>query len=377
VGVTSRHEHSLLVVTESASSWGAEASLLELLKGLPSTWRATVLVAANSPLLAIEPPARVTIEAYGFASHPALRSGSFRSSTTRERVEEALSLLKGAIRACRLTRRHDVVLGFSLWQCPEFLMGARLSRTPFVLDLHDDFSGGVVNRIVRAMAAASAAVIAPSQHVFMRYGLTTGGRIHVVPRPVPAAGAPVRARPRDPSRPLRVGMFGQIAPHKGVVDLISAAESLPKGLVELTVVGGTSPSSRSEYEAECAGRIAALGDGSRLLPRVPDIEQYARWCDVIVNLSHQEAFGRSIVEALAHGALPLVLDGSGPAEIIRDTGHGVVLGSSAELAEMLARLAQGSELRTAPPDPASMLMRYAPDRATAAYWTIATRAANS
>lgn len=373
--MTSRHEHSLLVVTESASSWGAEASLIELLKGLPPTWRATVLVAANSPLLAIEPPARVTIKAYGFASHPALRSGSFRSSTTRERVEEALSLLKGALRACRVTRQHDVVLGFSLWQCPEFLMGARLSRTPFVLDLHDDFSGGVVSRIVRAMAAASAAVIAPSQHVFTRYGLTTGGRVHIVPRPVPAAADPVAARPRDPSRPLRVGMFGQIAPHKGVVDLISAAESLPKGLVELTVVGGTSPSSRSQYEAECAERIAALGDASRLLARVPDIEQYARSCDVIVNLSHQEAFGRSIVEALAHGALPVVLAGSGPAEIVQDTGHGVVLASSAVLAETLARLAEGSEPEMASPDTDSMLMRYAPDRATAAYWTIATHAA--
>ncbi|WP_341850028.1 glycosyltransferase [Frigoribacterium sp. CFBP9030] len=214
-------------------------------------------------------------------------------------------------------------------------------------------------------------VLAPSHHVLARYGLTPRDGVTVVPRPVPAADSPVAPRLRNSGRPLRVGMFGQIAPHKGVMDLVSAVESLTPGLIELTVVGGAPTDEQSTYEADCGARIAALSTDSALLPRVPDIGPYARACDVIVNLSHQEAFGRSIVEALAHGALPVVLDRSGPAEIVREAGRGTILSDVSELAECLRVLADGSSAVDTAWTPGAALSRYAPSRATADYWRTA------
>ncbi|VAX20401.1 hypothetical protein MNBD_NITROSPINAE02-1026 [hydrothermal vent metagenome] len=71
----------------------------------------------------------------------------------------------------------------------------------------------------------------------------------------------------------------------------------------------------------------------------PDIGKLYRKADILVMFTKSEAFGLAIVEAMASGAVPVVINENGPAEIVTDSVDGFIAPSSEreELIEAINR----------------------------------------
>ncbi|MFW5826260.1 MAG: tRNA-queuosine alpha-mannosyltransferase domain-containing protein [bacterium] len=120
-----------------------------------------------------------------------------------------------------------------------------------------------------------------------------------------------------------------------------------------------------------AFRIALLGENFHLVPKaflrarerfadeivhygyVADRAAYHRWlaaADIVVSTSIQENFGISVVEAVAHGARPLLPRRLSYPEIIPEEYHDALYDSPAELVEKLV-----AALRSPSPPPAGLV----------------------
>jgi len=311
-------------VTRSSEVWGAEETLLLLLEESEANgFRPTVLTERASPLIPLLEARNISVVRHEFARHPALeRSGSLSRATALDLLGEASSILRGARRVARILRQFDVAVAFSLWQSPEVAVGGFLARTPAIIDLHETFDGKAGKRVLNVLLKGFTAVIAPSKLLISDYGAAR--RAAIVPRPVAIEHRAIRPELAR-SQPITVGMFGQISPHKRVLEL--ADELLradDSGRVRLLVVGGRPENERSPYETRVREVLAGFTNGSAVIERQPTVDGLMRECDFIVNVSAHEAFGRTVVEGTINGATPLVLRGSGPAEIVEATGTGLI-----------------------------------------------------
>ena len=336
----------VLVVTESLSVWGAERTLIELAKNVDrETVALTFLVARESPFARVLEEMGFPVILHRFAAHPALvKYGSLGSANLPTLLHEVFASVIGGIRLSRYARKFDALLSFSIWQSIETLIAARVGGAKFVLDVHETFSGSKGHTVTRALAKMSDLVIAPSESVLMRSGIVIGSKVVVIPRPV---GHPaVMARSSAVVLPLTLGVFGQIAPHKGIAQLVSAVASIETGTVRLLVVGGRQHDSQSEYEQEVRAAAAVVGSNTEVIDAVPSVFELMNLCDFVVNASDHEAFGRGVVEGIASGSTPVAIGEAGPSEIIRATGIGVILESLADVAPFLEAVKDGSETVT-------------------------------
>lgn len=312
----------ILFLTQSAEVWGAEQSLLLLLgEAKRNGFEPIVAVAPKSPFRDVLLEDGYAVVTHRFARHAALeRGGSLQSAHPADFVRECLSILGGAIRLVRLFRSYDVVVAFSVWQSIEVGLAAKIARVNSVLDLHETFHGKIGVRLVRTVARLFNATIAPSAMLLATYGLSA--RAHVIPRPARSTIRSTLARPSG-MFPTTVGIFGQISPHKGVLDLVNGIAKLGRDNLRLLVVGGRPSSLRDAYEEEVRAKVQSLGPGSTVVERQADVGQLMSECDFVVNVSVHEAFGRTVLEAVSSGAVPLVLQGGGPAEIVSQikVGH--------------------------------------------------------
>ncbi len=93
--------------------------------------------------------------------------------------------------------------------------------------------------------------------------------------------------------------------------------------------------------------VAALGNGGRIGAFEPDVRPWLAACDVLALTSRQESFGLVLLEAAAFAKPVVATRAEGPAEIIRhgETGLLVPIGDAVALAEALAVLAAGRDMR--------------------------------
>lgn len=135
--------------------------------------------------------------------------------------------------------------------------------------------------------------------------------------------------------PLRVCFVGRLVPYKGADMLLAAAAELIRaGRVAVEVIGDglMLPALRAFAEHE------ALGDGVRFAGWVPHAELKHRLLqnDVFGFPSIREFGGAVVLEAMALGLVPIVVDYGGPGELVSPgTGFAVPLGARDEL---IARL---------------------------------------
>lgn len=329
----------VLFVTESREVWGAEESLLLILSEAQKHGiEAEVALRPGSPLAPRLAEIGVRFIEHRFASHPALsRNGSLSSATKLDLLRDGFSTLFGGLRGVFLVSRFDVVVPFSLWQTPETVLASRLTRRTSVIDIHETFHGVLGKKMVRMLAGLASGTISPSKHLAEQYQIAEA---RIIPRPVITPQGAVQPTRND--RVVTLGMFGQISPHKRVLELVQAFKALDSS-VRLLIVGGRERSNRSEYELEVRNEVESMADGSQVVERQRDISLTMSQCDFVANVSEHEAFGRTVVEAIANGSTPLVLDGTGPAEIVRMTGIGYVFESIESLA------AHAASRPTAPP----------------------------
>lgn len=352
--------------------WGAERSLLTILSSKVAKAKdITVFVAPGSPLIPLLRESQINFQTYSFAELGSQAGGGLQRSSAATVARDATTVLMSALAIRRIVRRYDCAVSFGLWETAEVALGARLAGRPCIFDFHVTFDSRRGRLLLRGLMHMLTGAIAPSKATYTQAGLeATGGGRSVVPRPVQSIGGADRVRMDGHDR-LRVGIFGQVDPRKSVLEVTQNLGRY-QDLIELWVVGTNPSDMRSAYESQVATEIARHGPNWKLIDRVHNPFELMSQCDVVLNASKHESFGRTVVEALQLGALPIVLAGGGPQEIVEQSGFGKVVRSMDDMTEALVDLAKKFRDKPSPlvscESSRRMAEFHAPDRIAAIYF---------
>ena len=131
--------------------------------------------------------------------------------------------------------------------------------------------------------------------------------------------------------PLKVIFIGRLVPYKGADMLISAAASLLKAKeITLEIIGEGPERSALEAQIQQLGLTGTV----QLTGQIPQAQLSERLAvaDIFAFPSIREFGGSVVVEAMATGLMPVVVDYGGPGEIVtHSTGYKIPLGSRADI----------------------------------------------
>lgn len=220
-----------------------------------------------------------------------------------------------------------------------------------------------LNRLHKLTLARVARVIAVSKAVansLRSQRICDEGRIEVIPNGIDLKRfenplsetdhATVREK-LGVKRRLLVGTVGSFLPLKGFEEFVRAASivSRLRDDVDFVIIGDNEPRNR-DYRMHIERLVQDLGL-TRLLRLVNwsgDLTPFYQALDIYVSSSHSEAFGLSIVEAMAANRAVVATATEGAKEIVKDNVTGVIVpvGDVEKLAESIARLLGDANERT-------------------------------
>jgi glycosyltransferase involved in cell wall biosynthesis len=199
----------------------------------------------------------------------------------------------------------------------------------------------------RSTRDAAAATITGSIATWAQMARWRDRCVYVPENAIDPARFPDAPPPELPPRPLRVAFVGRLVPYKGADMLLEAAAPLVReGRVVVDVIGDgpQMPALRAQVAA------AGLGAGVALDGWVDhrDLAERLRRAHVFGFPSVREFGGGVVLEAMALGLAPVVVDYAGPAELVTPTtGFRVPIGSREEVVArfraILAELADHPE----------------------------------
>lgn len=188
--------------------------------------------------------------------------------------------------------------------------------------------------VIDPVLAHATHVIAPSIATAAVYPLM--GATSLVPNVVDvhAFDEVAGERGRDPASPVRVALVGSTTARKGLLDFVAIARRLEPADAQFVVVG---PVSDLLAHLQVTGELPPNVHVAGYAATPPDAMRQA---DIVLSLSNcQEAFGRTIVEAMAAG-LPVVgFAQGGTPELIVDGGTGFLV-APGDLDGAVQRVAQ-------------------------------------
>lgn len=130
---------------------------------------------------------------------------------------------------------------------------------------------------------------------------------------------------RVPGKQLKAVFVGRLVPYKGAdMAVEAAAELIRSSKLSLTIVGD----GPARVRLEALGRDLQLQHGLKFAGWVPQqcVHEYLCEADLFLFPSIREFGGAVALEAMAMGAVPIVVDYAGPAELVnRETGYLVAL----------------------------------------------------
>jgi glycosyltransferase involved in cell wall biosynthesis len=170
-------------------------------------------------------------------------------------------------------------------------------------------------------------------------------RLAVVPNgvPVPAPADPAQRTRARQSLGLGDGevaalYVGRLEERKDPLGAVSAVEAARAGGAEVVLlIAGDGPLER-EVSARQSKGVQTLGHRD-------DLEDLYAAADLFVLPSHREGMSFALLEAMAHGLVPVVSDGPGHAETVGSAGVVFPAGDLPALSESLAALAADPEAR--------------------------------
>ncbi len=182
-----------------------------------------------------------------------------------------------------------------------------------------------------AMYRATAAIIAGSRHTASEVPADHQDKVVWIPENGidPARFSATAAPPAV--APLRGVFIGRLVPYKGPDMLLEAAAPLlADGRMTIDVIGDGPMRGALEAQAKAAN-IAETVTFHGQVPhdRVQDI---AADCQLLTFPSIREFGGGVVLEAMALGVVPVIVDYAGPGELVDDTiGYKVAIGDRAEV----------------------------------------------
>ncbi len=198
----------------------------------------------------------------------------------------------------------------------------------------------------KATRRAASAVIVGSAVAWLEAVAVAGAQrcFYMPENAIDTAGLALTARGYG-ERPLRVAFVGRLVPYKGADLLVRAAAPLVQsGRVVLDIIGGGPQMASLQRLVDALG----IGTGVRLAGWVPHHRLQERLTHSVVFCfpSVREFGGAVVIEAMALGLVPVVLDYGGPSEVVSpETGIRVPLGSvPALIANLRASLAYLADL---------------------------------
>jgi len=185
-----------------------------------------------------------------------------------------------------------------------------------------------------------------SEYVKMQFldGVTDNGRIHVVHA---GLNLPNHTAPKHPF----ILYVGRQTPNKGVLEYAQALEIvLPKFPAwQGVIVGGRRhevSETLSDYEQDIKRVMDGIGERALMCGFLPHEETMACFRDaaiVVVPSLWDEPYGRTALEAMAHGCAVITSGRGGLAEIVGDTGILVKDVTPESLAEAITALIENPE----------------------------------
>jgi glycosyltransferase involved in cell wall biosynthesis len=347
---------SVLVVSHAVQVWGAQLRLLDLAPPLAERGvRLTLAADAASPVARAWVARGLPLEPLVLPEHRSLRRPDGRRAGPGQLLSEARAVAVSAARVARTARGFDVVLSFSLHAHLEVALGARLARTPVVVEVVDIVVPGFGRRLLRAASALATLTTANSAATASTLWPRAADVVVVHPgvdvdrfSPGPADPEVRAALGGVDGRPL-VGIVGRVDPEKGV-DVLARALARATGPAReagLAVVGDVAVGVPSSGAAVRADAERLLGDRVRFVGRRDDVPAVHRALDVLVNASVAEPFGRSVLEAMASGTPVVATRSGGIPEFVEDGVTGVLVppGDDRALADALDRVLGNEALR--------------------------------
>jgi L-malate glycosyltransferase len=252
----------------------------------------------------------------------------------------------------------DVVHTHAWGTLVEGLVAAKLARVPVLIHgEHGTLQLRSHQRFVQRRAwAAVDRLLSVSSRLAERMAREADfplARIHTIRNGVdlPRFGAISRAAAREqlrlPANAQLAVTVGRLVPVKDHLTLIEAVALLRRqGADAAVAIAGDGP-----LKAMLLERAGALGiaDATHLLGHRPDVEVVLAAADIFALTSVSEGLSNTILEAMASG-LPVVATRVGGAdELVEDGVSGILAtaGSSAEIADAMARLFEDSQRRVA------------------------------
>ncbi|MFE8926201.1 glycosyltransferase family 4 protein [Streptomyces rochei] len=202
---------------------------------------------------------------------------------------------------------------------------------------------------VREVAAASAAIVAPTSDLAERIDHLTGrrytDRITVIPWGIRLADAQLRDRPSADAGPLSLAHAGRLDDNKSTITAIEAI-ALTEQPHRLTVIGKGPLRNHLEH------RTAELGLQDRVcferhLPRVELWSLLPTFDAFVFTTKGLEAFGLVLVEAQAHGLPVVYSDLPGVRHLLGGGGAPYTPGDPRSLATALDEMSRNLHQRTA------------------------------
>ncbi|MDH3427975.1 MAG: glycosyltransferase family 4 protein [Gemmatimonadota bacterium] len=145
----------------------------------------------------------------------------------------------------------------------------------------------------------------------------------------PAARTEPRRLPTD--RPLRLGACGRLLPFKGVSLALHALRELMESGVEASLeIAGTGPLAQ---QLDDVIRRLGIGDRTRLLGEVGDIEAFYDRIDLLLHPALREPCANVIPEAMARGCPVIAGNVDGVPELVDDGVTGTILEPSLPLSD--------------------------------------------
>jgi glycosyltransferase involved in cell wall biosynthesis len=272
------------------------------------------------------------------------------SASTRERVQlaGALRVPWTAFAARALLQKRGIELVYTNSMKAHFVgaMAARAAGVPCVMHFHDILGGAGLAALRTVATLGSRERIACSEMVSRTIGV---GGTSVIYGPVELAAyadlpepGVARGRLGLPLDVPIVAIVGRINRWKGHDRFLRIAARVNAQIAAHFAIVGAPIFRDADFvpELHALTGILGLSEHVTFVPWLDDVRDIYAACDVNVNCSTREPFGRAVVEASACGVPTVCFDDSGAAETIVDgvTGFTIHAGNEEAFAAAIVEL---------------------------------------